>query len=91
MKGVAIWQFLNFLRDEVPTKDGLPIERTLARIRQMVLLAEERDLRQIPNAALHMNAVRLMTVHASKGLEFEAVHVPGLTVSSFPGLSHAIT
>jgi DNA helicase-2/ATP-dependent DNA helicase PcrA len=31
-----------------------------------------------------MNAVRLMTVHGSKGLEFEAVHVPGLTVSSFP-------
>ncbi len=84
MKGVAIWQFLNFLRDEVPIKDGLPIERTLARIRQMVLLAEERDLRQVPDAALHMNAVRLMTVHGSKGLEFEAVHVPGLTVASFP-------
>ncbi|WP_035899881.1 ATP-dependent DNA helicase, partial [Labrenzia sp. DG1229] len=84
MKGVAIWQFLNFLRDEVPIKDGLPIERTLARIRQMVLLAEERDLRQVPDAALHMNAVRLMTVHGSKGLEFEAVHIPGLTVASFP-------
>src|SRR5262245_28738953 len=31
-----------------------------------------------------MDAVRLMTVHGSKGIEFEAVHVPGLTVSSFP-------
>jgi len=31
-----------------------------------------------------MDAVRLMTVHGSKGLEFEAVHIPGLTVSSFP-------
>ena len=31
-----------------------------------------------------MNAVRLMTVHGSKGLEFEAVHVPGLTQASFP-------
>lgn len=84
MSGVAVWQFLNFLRDEVPIKDGLPIERTLSRIRQMVLLAEERDLRQVPAAALHMDAVRLMTVHGSKGLEFEAVHVPGLTVASFP-------
>jgi len=28
--------------------------------------------------------VRLMTVHGSKGLEFEAVHVPGLTAASFP-------
>ena len=31
-----------------------------------------------------MDAVRLMTVHGSKGLEFEAVHVPGLTAASFP-------
>ena len=84
MRAVAIWQFLNFLRDQSPIKDGLPIERTLSRIRQMVLLAEERDLRQVPAAALHMDAVRLMTVHGSKGLEFDAVHVPGLTVASFP-------
>ena len=63
---------------------GLPIQRTLDRVRQLVLLAEERDLRQVPAAALHLNAVRLMTVHGSKGLEFEAVHVPGLTVASFP-------
>ena len=67
-----------------PTGSGLPIQRTLDRVRQLVLLAEERDLRQVPAGALHMDAVRLMTVHGSKGLEFEAVHVPGLTVSSFP-------
>mgnify|MGYP003111177503 CR=1 FL=1 len=84
MKAVAIWQFMNFLRDQSPVKEGVPIERTLSRIRQMVLLAEERDLRQVPAAALHMDAVRLMTVHGSKGLEFDAVHVPGLTVASFP-------
>jgi superfamily I DNA/RNA helicase len=84
MRGVAIWQFLNFIRDRSPTSAGLPIQRTLDRVRQLVLLAEERDLRQIPAGALHMDAVRLMTVHGSKGLEFEAVHVPGLTVSSFP-------
>ena len=84
MKGVAIWQFMNFLRDQPPANDVLPIDKTLSRIRQMVLLAEERDLRQVPGAALHMDAVRLMTVHGSKGLEFDAVHVPGMTVSSFP-------
>ena len=38
----------------------------------------------MPAAALHLDAVRLMTVHGSKGLEFEAVHVQGLTVASFP-------
>lgn len=84
MKAIAIWQFLNFVRERSPIGAGLPIQRTLDRVRQLVLLAEERDLRQVPAAALHMNAVRLMTVHASKGLEFEAVHVPGLNVQSFP-------
>ena len=31
-----------------------------------------------------MDAVRLMTVHGSKGLEFEAVHLPGMTKVNFP-------
>lgn len=84
MRAVAVWQFLNFVREQSPVGGGLPIQRTLDRVRQLVLLAEERDLRQVPAAALHLDAVRLMTVHGSKGLEFEAVHVPGLTVSSFP-------
>src|SRR5918992_1165117 len=84
MRAVAVWPFLNFIRQRGPTGSGLPIQRTLDRVRQLVLLAEERDLRQVPAGALHMDAVRLMTVHGSKGLEFEAVHVPGLTVSSFP-------
>jgi len=84
MRAVALWQFLNFVRERSPVGSGLPIQRTLDRVRQLVLLAEERDLRQVPAAALHINAVRLMTVHGSKGLEFEAVHVPGLTIASFP-------
>ena len=84
MRAVAVWQFLNFVRELSPTGSGLRIPRTLDRVRQLVLLAEERDLRQVPAAALHMDAVRLMTVHGSKGLEFDAVHVPGLTKTSFP-------
>jgi superfamily I DNA/RNA helicase len=84
MRGVATWQLLNFARDRRPSAPGLPIRRMLDRVRQLVLLAEERDMRQVPAAALHIDAVRLMTVHGSKGLEFDAVHVPGLTVTSFP-------
>ena len=84
MRAVAVWQFLNFVREQSPVGMGVPIQRTLNRVRQLVLLAEERDLRQVPAAALHLDAVRLMTVHGSKGLEFEAVHVPGMTVASFP-------
>lgn len=84
MRAVAVWQFLNFVRGQSPTRSGRRAQRTLDRVRQLVLLAEERDLRQVPASALHMDAVRLMTVHGSKGLEFEAVHVPGLTKASFP-------
>ncbi len=84
IRAISIWQLLNFVREQSPVSGGLPIHRTLDRVRQLVLLAEERDLRQVPAAALHIDAVRLMTIHGSKGLEFEAVHVPGLTVSSFP-------
>ncbi|WP_461550078.1 3'-5' exonuclease [Sinorhizobium meliloti] len=84
MRAVAVWQFLNFVREQSPVGAGLPIQRTLDRVRQLVLLAEERDLRQVPAAALHLDAVRLMTVHGSKGLEFEGVQVPGLTMASFP-------
>lgn len=83
MCAVAIWQFLNFVRQPVPGS-GPRIRRLLTRVRMMVLLAEERDLRRVPSAALHVDAVRLMTVHAAKGLEFEAVHVPGMTKQSFP-------
>ena len=85
MKAIAVWQFLNFVRERLPGGGtGSPIYRILERVRRLVLLAEERDLRQIPSGALQIDAVRLMTVHGSKGLEFEAVHIPGLTVSSFP-------
>lgn len=84
MRAVAIWQFVNFVRDQPHIGRGNPIQMLLNRARSMVLLAEERDLRQVPPSALHMNAVRLMTVHGSKGLEFDAVHLPGMTVSSFP-------
>jgi superfamily I DNA/RNA helicase len=84
MGAVAVWQFLNFVRARSPSGSGLPIRRVLDRVRNIVLLAEERDLRQVPAAALHLDAVKLLTVHGSKGLEFEAVHVPGLTVAGFP-------
>ena len=51
MQGIAIWQFLNFARTTTPVGQGHPIRRLLDRVRQLVLFAEERDLRQVPPAA----------------------------------------
>ncbi len=82
-RGIAIWQFMNFLRSR-PPGDGLPISRLLERIRRLVLLSDERDLRQLPLAAQGIDAVRLMTMHGSKGLEFPVVHIPGLNDGSLP-------
>lgn len=81
--GVAIWQLMSFLRAQ-PRGPGLPIQCMLDGIRRLVQLADERDLRQIPLAAQGINAVRLMTIHSSKGLEFPVVHVMGLNKGSMP-------
>jgi superfamily I DNA/RNA helicase len=87
ISGIALWQFLTFCA-ALPKGKGRPVAAMLERVSRLVLLSEERDLRQMPAAAEAMDAVRMMTVHGSKGLEFEAVHIPGMTKSSFPGNPH---
>lgn len=83
-RGLAIWQFMNFLRVQPPSQ-GAPIPRLIERVRRLIRLAEDRDLRQLPAAAQGIDAVRLMTIHGSKGLEFPVVHFPGLNEDTLPG------
>ncbi|MBP0447265.1 UvrD-helicase domain-containing protein [Roseomonas sp. SSH11] len=83
LQGIAIWQFMNFARVQ-PRAAGLPVKRFLDRVRKLLLLAEDRHLRQLPDAAQGMDAVRLMTIHGAKGLEFPVVHLPGLTADTIP-------
>jgi hypothetical protein len=83
MKGLALWQFLNFCRRQ-PKGTGIPSVRLLERIRRLLLLSEDRGLRQMPGAAEGIDAIRLMTIHASKGLEFDVVHIPGMVTSGLP-------
>lgn len=83
MQGLAIWQFLNFCRRQ-PRGQGVPVLRLLDRIRRLVLLSEDRGLSQLPRSAEHIDAVRLMTIHGSKGLEFDVVHLPGMVTSGLP-------
>lgn len=83
-QGIAIWQFMNFLRVQ-PNGQGLPIQRLADRVRRLLRLRDDRDLRQLPAAAQGIDAVRLMTIHGSKGLEFPAVHIVGVNQDSIPG------
>jgi superfamily I DNA/RNA helicase len=80
---IALWQFMNFLRVQ-PAGTGQQIPRLLTRIRRLLRLQDERDLRQLPAAAQSLDAVRLMTVHGSKGLEFPVVHFPGMSLNTIP-------
>lgn len=83
MQGLAIWQFLNFCRRQ-PGGQGMPVLRLLDRVRRLLLLSEDRGLSQLPRSAENIDAVRLMTIHGSKGLEFDVVHLPGMVTSGLP-------
>lgn len=84
LRRVAAHTLLDALRAMPVRGGGSPIRRALDRIRHMILLADERDLRQLPPELEGLDGVRLMTIHASKGLEFEAVHLPGLYAGAVP-------
>ena len=75
---------MNFLRVQ-PAGRGLPVRRLLDRARRLVRIGDDRDLRQLPAAAQSLDAVRLMTIHGAKGLEFPVVHLPGLNQDTLPG------
>jgi DNA helicase II / ATP-dependent DNA helicase PcrA len=53
-------------------------------VRRLEIFGEDRQLRQFPATAIHLDAVRLFTIHASKGLEFAAVYLPSLNQGTFP-------
>ena len=83
-KRVAIFQLLQFATEFRPAHRRSPRQQILRRIRRLETFGDERQLRQIPSAASGIDAVQLLTVHASKGLEFGAVYMPALGSTIFP-------
>lgn len=72
---IALWQLIYFLR--VP--DGGHAYQTvgsfISRLRRRLRIGDDRELRIPPPEADSLDAVAVMTIHGSKGLEFEAVHL----------------
>lgn len=83
-KLVAIYQLLKVC-GEFAALGEKSRKKFLARIRRIEALNEDTAYRAISSEATDMDAVRVMTIHGSKGLEFEAVHLPGLATGYMPG------
>ena len=88
----ALYQLLQFAHEQ---QSRLPEEATdvklrlLLYIRRLEIYGDEKQLRQLPSWANSIEAVRLLTVHASKGLEFRAVYLPTLGKGIFPARRQA--
>ncbi|MDK4732020.1 UvrD-helicase domain-containing protein [Rhizobium sp. CNPSo 3490] len=81
---VAIYQVLKVC-GEFAALGEKSRKKFLARIRRIEALNEDTAYRSISSEATEMDAVRVMTIHGSKGLEFEAVHLPALATGYMPG------
>lgn len=56
----------------------------LDRIRRIEALNEDTAYRAVSSEATDLEAVRVMTIHGSKGLEFKAVHLPAIATRYMP-------
>lgn len=86
---IAIYQFLK-VAVEFAATGGRSRRRFLARVRRIEALNEDTAYRAISSEATDMDAVRVMTIHGSKGLEFRGVHLPGLATTYMPSNRQAV-
>lgn len=93
---LAIYQFLNFAKsmESRLILSGEPSEQIssfLTHIKSLVRFGEDKTLFQAPESAQTIDAVRLTTVHKSKGLEFDVVFLPFLGKDQFPRTEKSAT
>jgi len=89
---LALYQFLQFAFEQRRSshegrrleRGGDPKRSFLRFVRRLAMIGDDTQLRQVPEWASDVDAVRLLTVHGSKGLEFPVVFVPVLAAGKFP-------
>jgi DNA helicase-2/ATP-dependent DNA helicase PcrA len=82
-KLIAIYQLLKVC-GEYGAMGQTNRKRFLDRIRRIEALNEDTAYRAISSEASDIDAVRVMTIHGSKGLEFRAVHLPVIAAGYMP-------
>ncbi|MES2701917.1 MAG: UvrD-helicase domain-containing protein [Bacteroidota bacterium] len=77
-----VQELLNSIKEftETPDEEGELLEKSLGSYLQQITLLTDADQSNDENA----DVVRLMTIHAAKGLEFPCVFVVGLEENLFP-------
>jgi len=84
---LAVYQFVQFahrMRGHPHLRKEDPKKAFLDYVRRLELYGEEKQLRQPPTWASSIDAVRMLTVHASKGLEFPVVYLALMAKGRFP-------
>ncbi len=84
---VALWQFAYSVRNGDGDMREARLSRYLLRQRLRQRIGDTYVDRELPPEALAMNAVRLQTVHGSKGLEYDAVHVGYVDAGTYGSVS----
>jgi hypothetical protein len=82
-KLVAIYHLLKVCVEEFTLGD-FRRKSFLDRVRRIEALNQDSSFRAVSSEAADMDAVHVMTIHGSKGLEFRAVHLPALATRYMP-------
>ena len=87
LQRLALYQLLQFAHNQLGTKaeGGVDPKKALLKyIRRLEMYGDEKQLRQSSEWADGIDAVRISTIHASKGLEFRSVFLPAMSSLYFP-------
>jgi len=83
MTRLRLWQFAYAVRNGEGDIRESRLSRFLLRFRLRERVGDPYGERELPPEAAHLEGVRLLTIHGSKGLEFEAVHVCRTNAENF--------
>ena len=80
---IALWQFAYATRAGDGDRKIPTLPRFLLRQQLRQRIRETYSERELPAEAATLDAVRVLTVHGSKGLEFDVVHVANVNVDDY--------